>query len=127
MYSAKLNDIEPNSCRSRKVALLQDCRESLHERPIISSKRLCVLTPSPKAAKSSFAALTTLIMSPRQLKSHCTRSLSPTRTSYSNSSSGTSIVILGTVALSWCQLLIIFGWRFQCGDDGLKMLIMSGL
>jgi hypothetical protein len=61
VYSDKLNDIETNSCRSRQVALLQDCRESLLTRPIISSSELLTWLQVVKAAKSSFAAFTTLI------------------------------------------------------------------
>ncbi len=49
---------------------MQDCTESLRERPIISAKGLRTLAPSPLAAKPSFANETN--MSPRQLKTYCT-------------------------------------------------------
>ena len=70
LYSVKLNYIETNSSCSRKVALVQDCTESLCKQLIISAKRLRTLVPSPKAAKPSFANGTN--MSPRQFKNHST-------------------------------------------------------
>jgi len=91
--------IETNSCRSRRVALLQDCRESLREQPIISAKGLRALAPNPKAPKSSFANETN--MSPRQLKSHCTFVV--------------PVEVTKAIALSKCQWYLSFTARSSAG------------